>query len=121
MHKATWSTTRQRVSSVSCSRTLWHGCDDSSRRASSIDTRSVADGEALSIMLRMLQLIDEGNGEVLHRDPALARCVDEKLVVAEAEPTRALVGRQLGGRVQECPVEVVLLTLLGEKTNARAA
>src|SRR5947209_19255546 len=49
----------------------------------SIDTRSVADGEALSIVLRMLQLIDEGNGEILHRDPALARCVDEKLVAAE--------------------------------------
>src|SRR5438093_5547614 len=48
-------------------------------------------------MFRMFELVDERDGVVLHRDPALACRINEKLVFAKAEFPRALARRELRG------------------------
>src|SRR5436190_20569898 len=60
-------------------------------------------------MFRMFELVDERDGVVLHRDPALACRINEKLVFAKAEFPRALARRDLRGRRQECPVQLGFL------------
>jgi hypothetical protein len=66
--------------------------------AEAVRRGSVADREPLPDMPARFQLVDHCDGEVFHRDPALALVVDEQLVLAEAELARALAGLEQGRR-----------------------
>ena len=73
----------------------------------------VADGEALLVVSRLLQLVNHGYGIVLYGDMARA-CgrVHDEVVLAQAELTRTLAFVSIfesTGRREEHPVEVVLL------------
>src|SRR5258708_15489767 len=74
---------------------------------------SVAHREALFDVLGLLDLVDDGDGEILAADAALALGVLDQLVEAAAELAGALAGRDRGRRRDRRPVEVVdLLDLL---------
>jgi hypothetical protein len=56
----------------------------------------------------VLQLVDQRDGEILHRDPALAVVVRQKLIAAEPELPGPLTRRELRGWRQERPIEHLL-------------
>src|SRR5260370_24375203 len=68
---------------------------------------SVAHREALADVLGLLDLIDDGDGEILAADAALALGILDQLVEAAAELAGALAGRDRGRRRDGRPVEVV--------------
>src|SRR5262249_12164175 len=67
--------------------------------------RSVPDGETLPPMLGCLELVDERDGIVLHRDAALVLLVGDQFVRSQTELARALPGQEVGGRSQVGPVD----------------
>ena len=56
---------------------------------------SVAHGEALPLMLWLLQFIHESNREVLERNPALLLVVHDQRVCRKSEFARALAGLKI--------------------------
>jgi hypothetical protein len=57
-------------------------------------------------MKRSLQFVDHGDGEILHRNPAVAGGIDQELVTANPELSGALTGLHLSGRREKCPFEI---------------
>src|SRR5580704_6778545 len=66
---------------------------------------SVADGEALARMLRLLHFVGKGDRIVLERDGA-AFAVNQKGVLAKTKIASALARSEEGGWRQEGPVEI---------------
>src|SRR6266404_1829620 len=69
--------------------------------------QSISRGEALAHVLGFLDLVDDGDGEVLAADAALAFGILDQAVEAETELAGALAGRNRGGRRDRRPVEIV--------------
>ena len=68
-------------------------CDHSRRREAHGGGQSgglVANGEAIPAVLGVLEFVDEGDRVVLEGNTAVALCVDNQGVFAQAEFTRAL-------------------------------
>src|SRR6266550_9454935 len=62
--------------------------------------------EALADVLGLLELVEDGDGEVLAADQALALGVLEQVILAEAELAGALAGLDRGGGRDCRPVEI---------------
>ena len=60
-------------------------------------------------MLGPLQLVDHGDGVVLHRYPALALRVHEELISAQAELSGAFALLEVGGRAKKGPIQIRFL------------
>jgi hypothetical protein len=69
----------------------------------------VADGEALALVLRFFQLVDQGDGVVFHGDFAVAQGIADEPVFAEAESSGALAGLKEGCWAEGCPIDVGFL------------
>src|SRR5271170_3704220 len=78
---------------------------------------SVADGEALARMLRLLYFVGEGDRVVLERDGA-AFAVCQKAVLAKTKIASALARSEEGGWRQECPVKIFLRAEAIEENTA---
>src|SRR3954451_11169889 len=61
--------------------------------------------EALSGVLGVLGFVEDGDGEVLHRDVAAAVLGDQQPVAAQPVAPRALAWREQGARADERPLQ----------------
>jgi hypothetical protein len=57
---------------------------------------------------RLLQLVDHRDGEILHRNPALAALVFQQLILAEAVFAEPLARREQRAGRDEHPIELLL-------------
>lgn len=71
-------------------------------------SRSVADGEALTLALRLFELIGESDSVVLHGDFAVTLGVADELIFAKTELAGALAGLEEGCWTEAGPVDVGL-------------
>src|SRR5258708_13444919 len=71
--------------------------------------QSISRGEALAHVLGFLDLVDDGDGEVLAADAALAFGILDQAVEAETELAGALAGRNRGGPRERPPAENLAL------------
>src|ERR1700722_8261095 len=78
---------------------------------------SIADGEALARMLRLLHFVGQGDRIVLERDGA-AFAVDQKGVLAKTKIAGALARSEEEGWRQERPVKIFLRTQSIEEDTA---
>src|SRR5262245_20080621 len=70
---------------------------------------SVTDREARAEVLFRLDFVEQRDGIVLCRYPALSVFVQDEVVAGESEPTGALAGLDEGGGTEVGPLEVVSL------------
>src|SRR5215468_9114807 len=68
---------------------------------------SIGGGEPLADVPGLFDLVEDGDGEVLAADAALAFGILHELVETEAEFAGPLAGRDRGGRRDGRPVEIV--------------
>src|SRR6185312_4092473 len=66
----------------------------------------VADRELSVLVRRLFNLVNQGNGVVLERDPAVALFVCDQVRCAEAELTGALAGFKEARRAEVGPIDV---------------
>ena len=69
----------------------------------------VANGEAILAVLGVLEFVDEGDRVVLEGNTAVALCVGDQVVVAQAEFTCALAGLKESGWAEVGPIDAALL------------
>ncbi|HEY0178462.1 MAG TPA: hypothetical protein VGC30_02385, partial [Dokdonella sp.] len=79
---------------------------------------SVADREALAVVRRRLDLVDERDRIVFERDAAAAVVADQQLILADAEAAGPRARNERRGRRQERPVERMLVAQAIEETRA---
>src|SRR5205807_7977104 len=83
------------------------------------DAPSVRRGETLAAVLRPLDLVDDGNGEVLAADQALALPVFDQAIAAQTEFAGAGAGLDRRWRRDGRPIEVSGLADLVECQRRR--
>src|SRR5947207_12663196 len=76
---------------------------------------SIRHGKALAQVLRSLKLVDDGHGQVLHRDAARLITVHQQVVAADAELALALARVEHCRRRQEAPLQRGLAANLVER------
>ena len=72
----------------------------------------IADGEALSAVLGVLEFVDQSDCVVLEGNAAVALCVGDQVVFAQSEFTCALAGLKESGGAEVSPVDAALLQVL---------
>jgi hypothetical protein len=73
---------------------------------------SVADGEALSSMLGVLEFVDQGDRVILKGNTAVALCIGDQVIFAQTKFTCALTGLKECGGAKVGPVDAALLQVL---------